>query len=191
MAEKKEKQYVSDNARLMAVWNWEKNNAFKFDPQMLTVGSSKKVWWRCEKGHEWQAKIDPTNKGHGCPYCSGRYAIKGENDLQTVNPQLANEWDYEKNGILKPDEFTANSGQKVWWKCNKGHEWQAVIRSRNTGCGCPMCNSERRTSFPEYDSGKYEQNHRRFLYRLIRYHKLLHVLCPDHCQDTADLLPSA
>ena len=150
MAEKKEKQYVSDNARLMAVWNWEKNNAFKFDPQMLTVGSSKKVWWRCEKGHEWQAKIDPTNKGHGCPYCSGRYAIKGENDLQTVNPQLANEWDYEKNGILKPDEFTANSGQKVWWKCNKGHEWQAVIRSRNTGCGCPMCNSERRTSFPEY-----------------------------------------
>ena len=25
MAEKKEKQYVSDNAQLMAEWNWERN----------------------------------------------------------------------------------------------------------------------------------------------------------------------
>lgn len=145
-----EKKYVSNNAQLMAKWVCTKNTELGLDPQKLTCGSSKKAWWKCSKGHEWFAVIEHTNRGHGCPYCSGRYAIKGENDLQTVNPQLANEWDYEKNGALKPDEFTANSGQKVWWKCNKGHEWQAVIRSRNTGCGCPVCNSERRTSFPEY-----------------------------------------
>lgn len=150
MAEKKEKQYVSDDAQLMAEWNWEQNNTCKFDPRLLTVGSSKKVWWKCSKGHEWQARVDHINKGHGCPYCSGRYAIKGENDLQTVNPTLASEWDYDKNGNLKPENFTANSGQKVWWRCTKRHEWQATIGSRNTGCGCPDCNAERRTSFPEY-----------------------------------------
>ena len=134
----------------MAEWDCEKNNALQLDPRTLTVGSSKKACWKCNKGHEWQARIDHISKGHGCPYCSGRYAIKGENDLQTVNPTLANEWNYEKNGNITPVDVTANSGKKAWWKCSKGHEWQAVIGSRNKGCGCPVCNSERRTSFPEY-----------------------------------------
>ncbi len=96
MAEKKEKRYVSDNAQLMAEWDWEKNNELNFDPKTLTLGCGQKVWWKCSKGHEWEASIGHRTKGRGCPYCSGRYAIKGENDLQTVNPTLAKEWNYEK-----------------------------------------------------------------------------------------------
>ena len=96
MAEKKNKQYVSDNAQLMAEWNWNQNNKMGFDSQKLTVGSERKVWWKCSKEHEWEATIASRNKGHGCPYCSGRYAVKGQNDLQTINPILAGEWNYEK-----------------------------------------------------------------------------------------------
>ena len=139
MAEKKEKRYVSDNAQLMAEWNWGKNNELHFDPEVLTVGSGVKVWWKCPKGHEWQAVIDHRNRGKGCPYCSGRCAIKGENDLETVNPTLAKEWNYEKNSGLTPDEVMPNSNKKVWWKCSKGHEWQATIANRNNGNGCPYC----------------------------------------------------
>ena len=40
MAEKKEKRYVSDNAQLMAEWNWEKNNDLDLDPETLTFGSN-------------------------------------------------------------------------------------------------------------------------------------------------------
>lgn len=29
---------------------------------------------------------------------------------------------------------------KVWWKCDKGHEWFTVIGSRAVGHGCPVCN---------------------------------------------------
>ena len=139
MAEKKEKQYVSDNAQLMAEWNWEKNNELNFAPNTLTLGSGKKVWWKCGKGHEWQARIDSRNNGNGCPYCSGLFAVKGENDLQTVNPTLAKEWNYEKNNGLTPEDVLSNSNKKVWWKCRKEHEWQATIDSRNTGIGCPYC----------------------------------------------------
>jgi hypothetical protein len=96
MEEKKEKRYVSDNEQLMAEWNWEKNGELGFDPQRLTCGSGRKAWWKCANGHEWQATIDNRNKGRGCPYCSGRFAIKESNDLQTVNPDLASEWNYEK-----------------------------------------------------------------------------------------------
>ena len=111
-----EKKYVIDNAELMAEWNWEKNNELGFDPKTLTLGNNKKAWWKCSKGHEWQATIASRNSGSGCPYCSGNKVLKGENDLQTVNPTLAKEWNYEKNGDSKPENFTANSGQKVWWK---------------------------------------------------------------------------
>jgi len=143
MAEKKEKKYVSDNAQLMAEWNWEKNDELGFDPNKLTCGSHSKVWWKCSKGHEWQVAIADRNRGSGCPYCSGRYAIKGKNDLQTINPVLAEEWNYEKNDGLIPSDVMPNSNKKVWWKCSKGHEWQAVIASRNTVAGCPYCAGQR------------------------------------------------
>ena len=134
-----EKKYVIDNAKLMAEWNWEKNNELGFDPKTLTLGSHTKVWWKCRKGHEWQATIKDRNNGKGCPYCSGRYAIKGENDLQTVNPTLANEWNFEKNDGLTAMDVLPNSNKKVWWKCSKGHEWQASVSNRTKGNGCPYC----------------------------------------------------
>ena len=71
-----EKKFVIDNAKLMAEWNWEKNNEFGFDPKTLTLGSNKKVWWRCTKEHEWQATINDRNGGHSCPVCSGRKVLK-------------------------------------------------------------------------------------------------------------------
>ncbi len=143
MAEKKEKRYVSDNVQLMAEWNWEKNNELNFNPEILTIGSHKKTWWKCSQGHEWQAIIDNRNKENGCPYCSGRYAVKGVNDLQTVNPNLAKEWNFEKNNGLTPADVAPNSNKKVWWKCSKGHEWQATIADRNRGRGCSYCSSKK------------------------------------------------
>ena len=141
-----EKKYIIDNAELMAEWNWEKNIEFDFDPKLLTVGSGKKVWWKCSKGHEWQATIDRRSQGKGCPYCSGRNAIKGKNDLQTVNPALAKEWNYDKNNGLTPTDVLSSSNKKVWWKCGKGHEWQAMIRSRSDGRGCPYCSGRHAVS---------------------------------------------
>ena len=132
-----EKKYLIDNAELTAEWNWEKN--IDADPKHLTVGSHKKVWWKCNKGHEWQAIIKDRNSGKGCPYCSGRYAVKGENDLKTVNPTLANEWDYEKNNGLTPMDVLPNSNKKVWWKCSNEHKWQASVVNRTKGNGCPYC----------------------------------------------------
>ena len=54
----KEKKYLIDNPTLMAEWNYEKNNELGLDPKNLTLGSGKKVWWKCSIcGYEWQAKI--------------------------------------------------------------------------------------------------------------------------------------
>ena len=39
-----------------------------------------------------------------------------------------------------------NSNKKAWWKCIKGHEWQAIIGNRNRGNGCPQCAKEKRNA---------------------------------------------
>ena len=77
--DKKEKKYVSDNAQLMAEWNWEKN--IEFGPTQITLGSGRKTWWKCKNGHEWKATIASRNQGSGCPYCSGYFASLKKRDF--------------------------------------------------------------------------------------------------------------
>jgi len=128
------------NPELAKEWDYEKNG--NITPDNVTAGSEKKVWWKCKKGHEWQAIVYTRNKGIGCPCCSGKKASK-ENNLLIKNPELAKEWHPTKNGKLTPSAVTAGSGKNVWWKCKKGHEWQASIYSRNHGTGCPYCANKR------------------------------------------------
>ena len=55
-------------------------------------------------------------------------------------PALLAEWDGEKNAPLTPENITYGSKRRVWWKCDRGHEWQAMVYTR-TGAesGCPYC----------------------------------------------------
>ena len=65
-----------------------------------------------------------------------------DNCLQTVNPDLAKQWHHTKNAKLSPRDVTACSQKKVWWQCSNGHEWPAIVGSRNNGCGCPYCSNK-------------------------------------------------
>ena len=148
MVEKKEKRYVSDNAQLMAEWDWEKNNPLGLSPNELVMGCGKKAWWKCASGHEWQASIaNRAIRNTGCPYCSGRKAISGINDLETLHPDIAKEWNTEKNGDLLPSIVSPGSGKKVWWKCDVGHEWITAIEKRvKEKTGCPYCSGRKAIS---------------------------------------------
>ena len=129
------------NPSLAKEWNHKRNNGLT--PADVLPNSDKKVWWICEKGHEWQTQIKTRTKGYGCPYCSERLAVKGVNDLKTLNPTLAQEWNYEKNGNLRPENMRPNSGKKIWWKCAQGHEWQQTVDTRSNGVGCPYCSNHK------------------------------------------------
>ncbi len=131
---------ASLNPQLASEWDYAKNGDLK--PTDVTTGSHKRVWWKCKKGHEWERSVKDRSAGNGCPYCSNIKVLPGYNDLATINPKLAKEWNYEKNGELKPENVIAGSEKKVWWKCPKGHEWQAIIYNRNKGVGCPICDSK-------------------------------------------------
>ena len=112
------------NPVLAAEWHPKINGILT--PRDIEPKSSKKVWWQCHKGHEWESSVSNRSRGNGCPYCSNQ-AVCDDNCLQTLNPSLAKEWHPNKNDDLRPNDVTVGSRKKVWWICEKRHEWQAVI----------------------------------------------------------------
>lgn len=131
------------NPALAKQWHPTKNGSLT--PRDVVPASHKKIWWICSKGHEWQARVASRNSGSGCPYCSG-HRLCEDNCLQTVNPGLAKDWHPSKNGSLTPKDVVSHSNKKVWWICDRGHEWEALINNRSNGRGCPYCARERKSN---------------------------------------------
>jgi hypothetical protein len=76
----------------------------------------------------------------GVPYCGHVRVKSGFNDLQTIAPQIASEWDTNRNLDLSPQDAGPGSGRKVWWIC---HSYEQVIAARIRGSGCPHCSNGR------------------------------------------------
>lgn len=125
--------------KIAAQWDTARNG---IEPNTVSPYSNRRVWWRCGNGHAYQTTVATrTQRGTGCPYCANRKVLPGFNDLATTAPTVAMQWHPTRNGSLTPEMVTSGSTQRVWWKCETGHEWKAVIYSR-TGkqhCGCPVC----------------------------------------------------
>ena len=142
----KGKLYYPD---LMKEWDYEKNNVSGVLPSSLTDGIQIKAWWKCDKGHSYQASpYYRIKKQGGCPYCSHQKLLKGFNDLATLYPEVLSEWDNEKNGF-SPNEIMAHTLKKVWWKCKSGHSYLMNTAGKTRGRGCPICAMATHTSFPE------------------------------------------
>lgn len=142
--------FPTKNPKAFKEWDWGKND---MNPYSLTVSSSKKAFWICGKNprHQWRVSISSRVRTN-CPFCSGNKVLSGDNDLKTMFPQIAEEWDYERNEIKRPEDFTPHSSKKVWWKGKCGHSWFQKIGSR-TGSGkqgCPYC-AKKKTIVGEND----------------------------------------
>ena len=122
-------------------WDYEKNNTLT--PQKVSKKSHKKVWWKCEQRHSYKMQISDKTGGCGCPYCSGQKVLPGYNDLATTHPDIAKEWDREKNGSLTPQNVSKGKNIKVWWKCPMNHSYIATINDRTSGKGCPYCSNKK------------------------------------------------
>ena len=122
---------------LAAEWHPTRNG--KTAPDDVTAGSTRPAWWLGKCGHEWRAGVGSRARGAGCPYCSGKRALAGFNDLATTHLDLAAQWHPTGNGDLSPSGVTAGSNKRAWWACGRGHEWEATVASRVRGTGCPYC----------------------------------------------------
>ena len=140
---------------LLEEWDY-KNNIL--NPSDYILKSGKKVWWRCKNGHSFEQSIAykiGSKLSTTCPYCSNQKLLKGFNDFETWcknnnRNDLLEEWDYKRNEEM-PYEIGTGKNKKIWWLCPFGHSYQAYPANR-CGCqrsGCPICDKENHTSFPE------------------------------------------
>lgn len=122
---------------LELIEEWSKQNS-PLTPDDIGYGSNQLVWWKGKCGHEWLAKVKARTRGSGCPYCAGKKVLPGFNDLSARAQEIALQWS-ERNFPAKPEDFSYKSAKKVWWTGECGHEWQASIKNRVNGAGCPYC----------------------------------------------------
>lgn len=157
---------ATTNPQLLNEWDYEKNT--HIHPTTINKHYSRKAWWKCAYGHSWEAAVNTRVNGTGCPYCCNRYVLQGHNDLLTIRPELAAEWDYEKNEDLRPENVVAGGDRRIWWKCAYGHSWEASLASRvSSNSGCPYCANQKfktgyndlKTKYPELaKEWNYEKN---------------------------------
>lgn len=127
-------------------WDNKKNGAIT--PNSIPPHYKNKVYWKCQKcGYEWFQS--PAGRIHHdilskCPHCAGRVAMKGVDDLETLYPDIAKEWDYERNGNVLPSQIRPRSSQLRYWICSKhGTSFKAAPANRVRGCGCIKCKGEK------------------------------------------------
>lgn len=148
-------------------WNYERNGEVL--PSMVTKSSHEYVWWKCNLGHSYYTTVNRrTSSNNNCPYCANQRILIGFNDLEHCNPELASEWDYDKNGELLPSMVTKSSSKHVWWKCSLGHSWMTKVNQRTSLVrNCPYCMNKKilvgfndlKTTHPEIlDEWDYVKN---------------------------------
>jgi len=122
-------------------WHPTKNG--DLTPSKITFSSTKKVWWICSKGHEYNHSVNQrTTRVKHCPYCSG-YRLSKDNNLKAKFPKIAKEWHPTKNGKLVPEDFYSGSKKKVWFLCPKNHSYETRIQYRTGSMsGCPFCTNQ-------------------------------------------------
>ena len=111
-------------------------------------------WWKCSaedicECHEWQASPnDRTRKDtpHGCPYCCISPKLCPHNNLSVRFPEIAAEWDIEKNGCT-PNLIMPGDNRHAHWICGVcDYHWSSQINSRckyGGGNNCPQCSSSK------------------------------------------------
>ncbi|RLA42339.1 MAG: hypothetical protein DRR42_23580, partial [Gammaproteobacteria bacterium] len=124
---------TQDKPVYLAMFDLNKNS---LPPSEIAVKSNIDIWWKCKHGHSFLKKAVYMAGNHECPTC---------NTLVFKFPDIATQWHPIKNQAVDIRIIHAGSGQKVWWKCKKGHEWKTAVNMR-TGeeTNCPHCYNENR-----------------------------------------------
>ena len=66
--------------------------------------------------------------------------VEMHSTLQIKFPEIAREWDVERNNPLLPGDVGHGSTRKVFWICPRGHSYEARIDHRTImKSGCPYC----------------------------------------------------
>src|ERR1035437_2928295 len=137
------------------------------------INCNEKLEFQCKLGHISKAKpSNIINNNTWCPICNHISSITIE-DMQNLAKK--------RNGKCLSNKYI-NSGTKLMWSCDKGHEWMAVPESIHSGYWCPICSNSIKLTIEEMQeiaikrggkclSETYINSHTRLLWECKHGHK--------------------
>ena len=130
---------------LALLWDFQGNSDL---PENVFAYSNKEFHWRCGSDHKWLSR--PSSMKGSCPYCFNQKVWPGFNDLATLRPELASEWDEDANQV-PASQVSACGKHLAHWQCAEGHKWIAAKYSRCAGRSCPFCSNKSEYPAPGSD----------------------------------------
>ncbi|MCK5561674.1 MAG: zinc-ribbon domain-containing protein, partial [Thermoplasmata archaeon] len=111
----------------------------------IYINSDTPLRWKCSEGHEWDAKYYNLRRKDWCPVCRKlRSEEKRKRHSLAEMKQIAK----ERHAECLSEEYI-NSKTKMKWRCEKGHEWDAIPNSIKSGSWCPDCRGTQRSNIDE------------------------------------------
>lgn len=108
-------------------WDYDRNTR---NPAEISPGSGVVVFWKCEHGHSFARAVRKFVARPHCLVC---------NSAGATSPLARRLWHPTRNGRLTAEDVGRGSERRVWWQCEAGHEWQALVSNIVRGKGCPFC----------------------------------------------------
>lgn len=118
-------------------------------------GSSKKVWFHCNKdlGHQdWKETPTHVLGGRVCPECLGK-------NIHRTQEQFLKDLEKEHGNIITTNDTFTGVNNKMWFHCNRGighKDWRAFPNNILRGQGCPKCGILKR-------SKSHTKSHEKFI----------------------------
>lgn len=104
--------------------------------ELCYINSKSPLWVKCSRGHKWQSNHDALKAGDWCPKCAGRG--RSRDDVAAIARA--------RGGQLVSQSFSRMS-ERYLWRCEFGHEWEAVARNVvYNGRWCPECGRRKRSA---------------------------------------------
>lgn len=126
---------------LAELWDYKENEPYT--PDTVSIDSTMNFRFTCKRcNNSWVSKPLYLKPLRACQFCYKRKVIKGSTDLESQYPNLAKEWDFERNYPITPDNITYGSNRIAWWICPNGHHYTcATVYRTGRNQGCQICAS--------------------------------------------------
>ncbi|DBB15661.1 TPA: hypothetical protein ACH3X3_003872 [Trebouxia sp. C0006] len=120
---------------LLQQWDHGKNRENGNFPDNTTLRSKKLIWWQCQECpkamvHSWQARPGSRTSpkmSTGCPCCAGKKLCEC-NSLETVCPDIAADFDAEKNGVTAAEVTSSATTEYSWLSDEPGAKKRSVAQ---------------------------------------------------------------
>jgi hypothetical protein len=124
------------------------------DPYTISVSSSKKLWWLCAKGHEWEVEVyNRTYKNSRCSTCARQEKSKLEKKCYVILEKFSKVYFFEFDDEIKFDDLrNPFTGYKLRFDfIIEGYNYIILIE----------IDGEQHFQFENY-SGSWKDKHRQF-----------------------------